>query len=1160
MPQDADPALAPRDAPPGRSPDIGALGGRRRRGMLQLVAGFVAAVTTALLALAVLILLGVEGNPVVGGFVRDRIVLALQERLDPGLTLSIDSVDLSRHASGTTVRMEGFRVADSEGRTLVKAPSGHVTLETASLLFLRLVPTEVVLDRLSVEVEIAENGSIRVAPSGGADILATPVAAPDDQSPPLERLRQIVGAAFAGLSATRDAVGGRLPSLGIEQASLAILDRRTGRRYDVRDISARLASSEDGSARARVDLKTGRTPWSAHLDISPRTAEGQGFSARTENLTLAELLSFSGAPAGVVDPRTPASLSLSARVDSNLRASAARAQVGFGVMSLFTDHAPATHVHIGRADLTLDWREGSDRIAVESLRARIGEADIALKGEAEPPRQAGEPWRIGLNGANLRAPGAAAGDKPVEIAAASVEISAWPELGRYHLTNASLAGPQANARMNAAVNFSAEGFPGLDIDLDARDTDARAVLRLWPVFVAPEVRGWLLDHFKGGLVDQLRLKLNWSEEIFAAAWEQKPIPDSSLSVAWNVSRATLQPVPGSPPIRDLSATGLATGRTARIDLANGVIDMGQGRRLAVPEGAFTMPDTSRAAPEARVRVRFSGGADALAELVATPGLKAHAPVPADAPAMKGGIEGEANIALRLAPKMGPGDVRVAVNANLRGMTIEKAIAGEKIEAGNFQLQVDRQNLLIKGEAKVFGAPASIELRGTGKGKPRAVLSMVVDEATRNRKGWGLGGFVSGPVALKVVSDFDGPDDGDMEVEADLARSKLEGLIPGWLKPAGQPARAKATLSATDGGGWQLNDIEFDAGAVSVRGAATLAKDGQLVKAALPVFKISQGDNARVDIDRAGGALRLNVRGNSIDARPFLKSLQTGAIDKSGAKDTEILLKTTVLSGFNAEVVSNADLKLTLRGSELRRFDLTGHFDRGPIATRLSVRQGAAPTLTVDSGDAGAFLRFLDMYNRMQGGHLILGATLGGGGQTGTILIRDFVLRNEPAMKRLVADASSQAIQGDSVRIDPAFVQRLSQNQDVRFTKMNVEFQRNASRLNLKDAVIWGPEIGGSMAGYLDYGRDRVELTGTFVPAYSLNNMFAQVPLFGPLLGGGQYEGLFAIRYSIIGRVSAPTLTVNPLTAIAPGFLRRLIDFRSAPGSGAPRPPPSGSDR
>jgi hypothetical protein len=74
----------------------------------------------------------------------------------------------------------------------------------------------------------------------------------------------------------------------------------------------------------------------------------------------------------------------------------------------------------------------------------------------------------------------------------------------------------------------------------------------------------------------------------------------------------------------------------------------------------------------------------------------------------------------------------------------------------------------------------------------------------------------------------------------------------------------------------------------------------------------------------------------------------------------------------------------------------------------------------------------------------------------------------------------------------------------------------------------------------------VHLRGTFVPFYGLNNMFGlgQIPLVGMLLGGSN-EGLVGITYEAVGPPSAPRISVNPVSAIAPGLLRKFIP---SPGS------------
>ena len=53
-------------------------------------------------------------------------------------------------------------------------------------------------------------------------------------------------------------------------------------------------------------------------------------------------------------------------------------------------------------------------------------------------------------------------------------------------------------------------------------------------------------------------------------------------------------------------------------------------------------------------------------------------------------------------------------------------------------------------------------------------------------------------------------------------------------------------------------------------------------------------------------------------------------------------------------------------------------------------------------------------------------------------------------------------------------------------------------------------------------------------------MFGQIPIVGLFLGAGNKEGLLGITYEAVGPPSAPRITVNPVSAIAPGLLRKYI--------------------
>jgi hypothetical protein len=120
---------------------------------------------------------------------------------------------------------------------------------------------------------------------------------------------------------------------------------------------------------------------------------------------------------------------------------------------------------------------------------------------------------------------------------------------------------------------------------------------------------------------------------------------------------------------------------------------------------------------------------------------------------------------------------------------------------------------------------------------------------------------------------------------------------------------------------------------------------------------------------------------------------------------------------------------------------------------------------------------------------------------------------------------------------------------VPFTTLRASFVRSAGRFEVRDGIIWGNQIGIKLDGYVDFARDRADLAGTFVPAYALNNVWGKLPLVGPLLTGQRDEGIFAVSFRIGGSASAPTLTINPISAIAPGVVRKFFDiFTQSPPS------------
>jgi hypothetical protein len=85
---------------------------------------------------------------------------------------------------------------------------------------------------------------------------------------------------------------------------------------------------------------------------------------------------------------------------------------------------------------------------------------------------------------------------------------------------------------------------------------------------------------------------------------------------------------------------------------------------------------------------------------------------------------------------------------------------------------------------------------------------------------------------------------------------------------------------------------------------------------------------------------------------------------------------------------------------------------------------------------------------------------------------------------------------------------------------------------------------------MDRGSRALDMRGTVVPAYIFNSLLGHLPIIGRLFSAERGGGLFAASFTVQGPLSDPKVSVNPLSAITPGFLRGIFGL----GNEEPEPP------
>jgi uncharacterized protein YhdP len=113
--------------------------------------------------------------------------------------------------------------------------------------------------------------------------------------------------------------------------------------------------------------------------------------------------------------------------------------------------------------------------------------------------------------------------------------------------------------------------------------------------------------------------------------------------------------------------------------------------------------------------------------------------------------------------------------------------------------------------------------------------------------------------------------------------------------------------------------------------------------------------------------------------------------------------------------------------------------------------------------------------------------------------------------------------------------------DISFSRLRFPYVFENEIATIEEARAVGSELGITATGQIDFGKDAIDINGTIIPAYTINSLLGQIPVIGTILTGAKGGGIFAASYKISGPVDKPIISVNPLSALAPGFLRKLLD-------------------
>ena len=378
---------------------------------------------------------------------------------------------------------------------------------------------------------------------------------------------------------------------------------------------------------------------------------------------------------------------------------------------------------------------------------------------------------------------------------------------------------------------------------------------------------------------------------------------------------------------------------------------------------------------------------------------------------------------------------------------------------------------------------------------------------------------------------------------DLSGLDLAVPVLRWRKPADVPGSAEVTVNLRRGRVADIPGFTVSTGGMTARGAARFAVDGGGLERVL-IDRLAYG---RTDVAgeiraRPGGGWDTSFQGAEFDLSPMIDDLLEAGTAEAGPEFDLVAAIDRVWVG-EEQYIGKVAATLSHDGFSWRAVRLRAR-DASDKAFELDIepKEGGKRGLLIRADDAGTFLRTLGYYDDMLGGNLLLTGEFDGRGAeemlVGRLKVISYRVVKAPLLTRLLSIMALTGI------IDAL------QGEGLGFASLEVPFTFEDGVLVITNSKATGASIGFTASGKIYTEAELIHLEGTVVPAYLINAALGSIPIVGKLFTGGEEGGgVFAARYLLTGSLEDPKVSMNPLSVVAPGFLRNIFgvpDADSAP--------------
>ena len=672
--------------------------------------------------------------------------------------------------------------------------------------------------------------------------------------------------------------------------------------------------------------------------------------------------------------------------------------------------------------------------------------------------------------------------------------------------------------------INTQNSPTLKGEFKLRDLPVNSVKDYWPKPVTPRTREWIFNHISEGKIKQALGNVNIDlEEVL----KKKNIKRDDIEITLYLEDTTVVYADKVPVIYDVDAIIQINGEEIKFSIPEARILNSKIENL----NGF-IPDLGTAKSRVDVEAKIQGRIQDVIDI----GF-AHTDVEN---VLYKNLYGNATSSVKVSVPLDDRDInldiiKLDVETDITDINVQKIFRDLNLTEGKLHAKYMDKAAYITGTVKVNGiVNADVDVKQSFENSDRHI-QITLHESWKNLSGLGFSvpDIIAGKFKQQIEID-EAKDAIKNTIEIDLTDSLIDQKTFGIKKQQGEPGTLK--LQFFGDSEHSKTPITIDSYSIKLpnfqsEGKAVVDSNFSQINSISSNSTQFGNSNFKLDYKFHNGMKSINISGKSLDLSSFdLFNMQKSEEGVGSNRKLNISAKVDELFLKDEVKILSSYMEIDCDTESCKKVKLLGNFN---ATDKLAIELNT-PLLKIYSNNAGQFFKAFGIPEEIEKGELNINGKNEDAKWTGRFEIKNFKTRNVPFLAKILSIASITLTDLESLS---SFLT----GSGITFKSFECPYEYNKGILHLSECVSLGRSMAISFDGKIDFNTRQVNINGVLVPQNIINVILRNVPIVNQFFGTKAEEGAIGVSFVMQGSIDDPKVYSNPLSILAPGFLKKIFD-------------------